>query len=67
VDPASCTLSEDCRFGRDVVVEPQTHFRGCCSIGDNSKLGPGSIDRQRKPGRSRRGRALGGARGKGGR
>jgi bifunctional UDP-N-acetylglucosamine pyrophosphorylase/glucosamine-1-phosphate N-acetyltransferase len=43
VDPASCTLSEDCRFGRDVVVEPQTHFRGCCSIGDNSKLGPGTL------------------------
>ena len=43
VDPASCTLSEDCSFGRDVVIEPQTHLRGCCSIGDNSKLGPGSL------------------------
>ena len=25
------------------MVEPQTHFRGCCSIGDNSKLGPGTL------------------------
>jgi bifunctional UDP-N-acetylglucosamine pyrophosphorylase / glucosamine-1-phosphate N-acetyltransferase len=28
IDPASCTLSDDTRFGRDVVVEPQCHFRG---------------------------------------
>ena len=31
VDPGSCTLSEDCRFGRDVVIEPQTHLRGVCN------------------------------------
>ena len=43
VDPASCTLSESCRFGRDVVIEPQTHLRGVCSIGDNCRLGPGSL------------------------
>ena len=43
VDPASCTLSEHTRFGRDVVVEPQTHFRGVCSIGDDCLLGPGSV------------------------
>jgi bifunctional UDP-N-acetylglucosamine pyrophosphorylase/glucosamine-1-phosphate N-acetyltransferase len=43
VDPASCTLSEDTSFGRDVVVEPQTHFRGACSIGDDCRLGPGSV------------------------
>ena len=30
-------------IGKDVVIEPQTHFRGCCSIGDNAKLGPGSL------------------------
>ena len=34
VDPASCTLSDGCRFGRDVVVEPQCHFRG-----DSVKIG----------------------------
>jgi len=28
IDPASCTLSEECHFGRDVVIEPQTHLRG---------------------------------------
>ena len=43
VDPASCTLSEGCRFGRDVVIEPQTHLRGSCQIGDDSRLGPGSL------------------------
>lgn len=43
VDPSSCTLSESCRFGRDVVIEPQTHLRGVCSIGDNCRLGPGSL------------------------
>ncbi len=42
-DPESCTLSEDCRFGRDVVIEPQTHFRGRCVIGDNCRIGPGSL------------------------
>ena len=43
VDPASCTLSEGCQFGRDVVIEPQTHLRGHCKIGDHSRLGPGSL------------------------
>ena len=43
IDPSSCTLSEDCRFGRDVVIEPQTHLRGTCRIGDNCCLGPGSL------------------------
>ena len=43
VDPDSCTLSEACQFGRDVVIEPQTHLRGECRIGDNCHLGPGSL------------------------
>ena len=43
VDPGSCTLSEDCRFGRDVVIEPQTHLRGVCNVGNNCRLGPGSL------------------------
>ena len=43
VDPASCTLSEGCQFGRDVVIEPQTHLRGSCQIGDECRLGPGSV------------------------
>lgn len=42
-DPASCTLSETCQFGRDVVIEPQTHLRGDCKIGDNCRLGPSSL------------------------
>ena len=43
VDPASCTLSEGCQFGRDVVIEPQTHLRGSCQIGDECRLGPSSL------------------------
>jgi bifunctional UDP-N-acetylglucosamine pyrophosphorylase/glucosamine-1-phosphate N-acetyltransferase len=42
-DPASCTLSEGTSFGRDVLVEPQTHFRGTCSIGDGCRIGPGCL------------------------
>ena len=43
VDPTSCTLSEHCSFGRDVVIEPQTHLRGSCSLGDGCRIGPGSV------------------------
>jgi bifunctional UDP-N-acetylglucosamine pyrophosphorylase/glucosamine-1-phosphate N-acetyltransferase len=43
IDPASCTLSDATQFGRDVVVEPQTHLRGACRIGDGCRLGPGSL------------------------
>ena len=42
-DPSSCTLSEHCHFGRDVVIEPQTHLRGRCTIGDGCRIGPGSM------------------------
>lgn len=42
-DPASCTLSEATRFGRDVLVEPQCHFRGNTSIGDGCRIGPGCL------------------------
>jgi bifunctional UDP-N-acetylglucosamine pyrophosphorylase/glucosamine-1-phosphate N-acetyltransferase len=43
VDPASCTLSDGTRFGRDVVVEPQCHFRGEAVIGEGCRIGPGSL------------------------
>ena len=43
VDPDSCTLSECCSFGRDVVIEPQTHLRGICRVGDNCRIGPGCV------------------------
>jgi bifunctional UDP-N-acetylglucosamine pyrophosphorylase/glucosamine-1-phosphate N-acetyltransferase len=42
-DPGSCTLSEGTRFGRDVVVEPQCHFRGTVEIGDRCCIGPGCL------------------------
>ncbi len=43
VDPASCTLSDSTTFGRDVVVEPQCHFRGTTSIGAGCRIGPGCL------------------------
>jgi NDP-sugar pyrophosphorylase family protein len=43
VDPASCSLSDGTRFGRDVIVEPQSHFRGSNQIGDGCRIGPGSL------------------------
>jgi bifunctional UDP-N-acetylglucosamine pyrophosphorylase / glucosamine-1-phosphate N-acetyltransferase len=42
-DPASCTLSDGTRFGRDVVVEPQCHFRGDTTIGSGCRIGPGCL------------------------
>ena len=43
VDPTSCSLSEDSSFGTDVIIEPQTHLRGKCTIGNGCRLGPGSV------------------------
>ena len=43
IDPKSCTISEETQFGRDVVVEPQCHFRGNCKIGNSCRIGPGSL------------------------
>ncbi|OOV35173.1 UDP-N-acetylglucosamine diphosphorylase/glucosamine-1-phosphate N-acetyltransferase [Candidatus Synechococcus spongiarum LMB bulk15M] len=43
LDPASCSLSPGTRFGRDVVVAPQTHFRGANSVGDGCRIGPGAL------------------------
>jgi len=42
-DPLSCTLSEGTTFGRDVVVEPQCHFRSNNQIGSGCRIGPGSL------------------------
>ena len=42
-DPASCSLSEGTRFGRDVMVEPQCHFRGDTVVGDGCRIGPGCL------------------------
>ena len=42
-DPASCTLSDGTRFGRDVVVEPQCHFRGTTLVGSGCRIGPGCL------------------------
>jgi bifunctional UDP-N-acetylglucosamine pyrophosphorylase / glucosamine-1-phosphate N-acetyltransferase len=43
IDPASCTLSDDTRFGQDVVVEPQCHFRGSNVVGSGCRIGPGCL------------------------
>ncbi|MEB3354217.1 MAG: bifunctional UDP-N-acetylglucosamine diphosphorylase/glucosamine-1-phosphate N-acetyltransferase GlmU [Cyanobacteriota bacterium] len=43
IDPASCTLSDGTRFGRDVLVEPQCHFRGDTTIASGCHIGPGCL------------------------
>ena len=43
LDPASCSLSPGTRFGRDVVVAPQSHFLGNNSIGDGCRIGPSAL------------------------
>ena len=43
IDPASCTLSDGTRFGRDVLVEPQCHFRGDSTIASGCHIGPGCL------------------------
>ena len=43
IDPFSCSLSEETNFGTDVIIEPQTHLRGKCNIGNRCHLGPGSV------------------------
>ena len=43
VDPISCTISENSKFGTDVIIEPQTHLRGFCNIGNGCHIGPGSV------------------------
>ncbi|WP_320676566.1 bifunctional UDP-N-acetylglucosamine diphosphorylase/glucosamine-1-phosphate N-acetyltransferase GlmU [Prochlorococcus sp. MIT 1300] len=42
-DPSSCTISESCTFGKDVLIEPQTHLRGKCKVGNSCLLGPGTL------------------------
>ena len=43
IDPTSCTISENCIFGEDVVIEPQTHLREHCKIGNNCHIGPSTF------------------------
>ena len=43
IDPNSCTLSEESIFGKDVIIQPQTHFQGECLIGDHCNIGPGCL------------------------
>ncbi len=43
LDESSCTISENSFIGKDVIIEPQTHLRGRCRIGQGCHLGPGSL------------------------
>ncbi len=43
IDPKSCTLSEFCQIGKDVVIEAQTHIRGRCQIGNHCEIGPNTL------------------------
>ena len=43
ISPSSCTLSEDCIIGRDVVIEANCHLRGKTVISDNCTIGPNTF------------------------
>ncbi len=43
IDSSSCTLSEESKLGKDIIIEPQTHLRGKCLIGSGCKIGPGTL------------------------
>ncbi|KGG15375.1 MULTISPECIES: bifunctional UDP-N-acetylglucosamine diphosphorylase/glucosamine-1-phosphate N-acetyltransferase GlmU [unclassified Prochlorococcus] len=43
INPESSTVSDKCKIGKDVTIEPNTHIRGKTVIGDNSHLGPNSF------------------------
>ena len=43
IDPSSCYISEESSFGKDVIIEPNTHFKGKCEIKDSCKIGPDSL------------------------
>tara|TARA_Y100001968_G_scaffold287640_1_gene289261 strand:+ start:319 stop:1677 length:1359 start_codon:yes stop_codon:yes gene_type:complete len=43
IDSKSSTISSECIFGKDVIIEPQTHFRGKCVVGDGAIIGPHTL------------------------
>ncbi len=50
IAPDSCTVSNKCKFGSDVIIEPETHLRGECVIGNDSIIGPGCYIKDSKIG-----------------
>jgi len=43
LDPDSITIDDTVQLASDVIVEPQTHLRGCTVVGKNAHLGPGLL------------------------
>ncbi len=39
LDPETTWVDDRCRFGRDVVLEPGVHLRGCCVVPDGCVIG----------------------------
>jgi bifunctional UDP-N-acetylglucosamine pyrophosphorylase/glucosamine-1-phosphate N-acetyltransferase len=43
IDPASVTIDDTVQLAANVVIEPQTHLRGQTTVGQDSRIGPGSL------------------------
>ncbi|MEC4813918.1 MAG: bifunctional UDP-N-acetylglucosamine diphosphorylase/glucosamine-1-phosphate N-acetyltransferase GlmU [Scytonema sp. PMC 1069.18] len=43
VDPSSITIDDTVELQPDIVIEPQTHLRGCTVIQTGSRIGPGTL------------------------
>ena len=41
--PASCSISEESKIGKDVIIEANTHIKGNSKISDNCVIGPNSF------------------------
>ena len=43
INPESCTVSEECEIGMDVLIEANTHIRGKSIIANNCIIGPNTF------------------------
>lgn len=43
IDPDSITIDGTVEIGPEVIIEPQSHLRGHCTIGAGCRIGPGTL------------------------
>ena len=43
INPETCTISEDCEIGMDVLIESNSHIRGKSVISSNCIIGPNTF------------------------
>ena len=43
INPSTCSVSEECEIGTDVVIEANSHIRGRSKISNNCSIGPNTF------------------------